>query len=499
MRKRKIGQQARIGMLWSGASTMVLFFTRLGTSMVLARLLFPEDFGLMGLAVIVTQFAKRLTSFGFNMAVIQRKELKAEHLDTVFAVNLLLVSCVTVTIYLGADYLAEFFNSSPLSPILRVISLLFIIQGLSSINEALLIRNMKFAELAVADVLGTLITFISPIFFALAGYGVWSLVWGRFLGSSTTMIILFFYSRWYPTFHFRFWALKDVFSFGFWIFIIRYLTYFIEKLDYIVIGKFLGVSPLGLYERAYTLTDTPRGLIQTTTQKVLFSAFSQIQDDNVRIAKVLKKGIASVSVVIYGSFIWMHFAAPSLVTVLYGDKWISSIAPVQIMCFSGVVYSLTLLFFPVINAKSLVAKRAMCQFTYLIILAFSLWYGLRGGINGVAWGVTIASSCFLFLIVLLISAHLPFSLTDFFIAQKPAITYGGTQIIVLLALRYSVNDLFADDSILMLIAVSTLSLLSYLSVYRFIKFEHIQDSFDEMFKEARQHVVKQFRKINLNP
>ena len=493
MTKGNIGQEARKGILWSGASTMVLFFTRLGTSMVLARLLFPEDFGLMGLATLVTQFAKRLTSFGFNLAVIQRKELKTEHLDTVFTTNLLLISGVTVAIYLSADHVAGFFNNLLLTPILRVVALLFIIRGLSSINEALLIRNMKFKELAFADVLGTWITFISPIFFALADYGVWSLVWGRFLGSVTTMFILFFYSRWYPTFRFRLWAFKDVFSFGFWIFIIRYLTYFIEKLDYIFIGKFLGVAPLGFYERAYTLTDTPRGLIQSTTKKVLFSAFSQIQDDDERIARVLKKGIASVAVVIYCSFIWMYFAAPSLITILYGPQWVSSIRPVQIMCFSGVIYSLTLLFLPIINAKSLVAKRALRQFAYLIILAIALWYGLEGGIVGIAWSVTIASSCFLILMVQLISAHLPFSMKDFLSSQKPASVYGCVQMIALLALCYSVSGKIADDSILMLLAVSIISLLCILGVHRCIRFEQIHDSFADMFKEAK-NFAKRIRK-----
>ena len=493
MTKKNLGSQARTGILWSGTSTVILLVTRLGTSMVLARLLFPEDFGLMGIAILVTQFAKYLTNFGFNLALVQRKDLKAEHMDTVFVVNFFLTFGVTASIYVGAEQIGVFFNNSTLPPILQVISFLFIIRGLGSVNQALLTRRMKFKELAFTEVLGTLITFVSPIFFALAGYGVWSLVWGQLLGSLVTIVLVFIYCPWYPTLRFRFQALKDVFSFGFWVFIIRCLTYFIEKLDYLFIGKFLGVAPLGFYERAYALTDTPRGLMHTTTNRVLFSAFSQIQDDNERIANVLKKGIASVAVLTYGAFIWLYFAAPSLVTVLYGPKWTSSIVPVQIMCFSGAIHTMTLLFFPVINAKDLLAKRAACQFAYLVILAGALWFGLRAGINGVAWAVTISSSGFLMLVLLLVSAHLPFSPKDFLVTQKPAVVYGCVQIAVLLALRYATGDKVASDSILMLILVSALSLLSYLSVYRFIKFEQVQESFDDMFKEAKTFMSK-FRK-----
>ena len=141
MVKENLPEKAKKGILWSGTSSIIIFVTRLGTSMVLARLLFPGDFGLMGIATIVTQFAKPLTSFGFNLAVVQRKEIKEEHLDTIFMINMLMVSSVSAAIFYSSDLLASFFENDLVAPIIRVLSVLFIIRGLTSINQALLMRK----------------------------------------------------------------------------------------------------------------------------------------------------------------------------------------------------------------------------------------------------------------------------------------------------------------------------------------------------------------------
>ena len=491
MKKKDLGKKTKQGIIWTGASSIVLFSVRLGTSMVVARLLFPEDFGLMGIASIVIQFAIRLTSFGLNTAIIQRKELKPEHLDTTFWINLLLVTSVTVIVFLGADYIASFFNNSRLPSILRVVSTLFIIRGLTSINSALLIREMKFRELSLSRTISESIIFISPIFFALANFGVWSLVWGQMLGELAIMMLLYYHTRWVPRLRFRIWALKDIFSFGFWIFITRYLTYFVKKIDYIIIGKYLGTANLGYYERAFALIDTPRGHIEKTINKVLFSAYSQIQDDDKRIVDALKKVIRSTSVISYGFLIWMFFAAPSLITVLYGPKWVNSIAPLQIMCVSGLVYSTTILFTPVINAKALVAKGALCQFVYLVILSIALWYGLKYGINGVAWGVTISSTFYLILILLLICTHLPFSPMDLLSSQKAGIVYGCIQIAVLVVFSRSLEGILPNDSILMLMSVSVISFVSYVGAHLVIRFEDVEGPFNDMLKESKK-IVKKF-------
>ena len=490
MKKKDIGKKAKQGILWSGASSVILFVTRFGTSMILARLLFPEDFGLMGMATVVIQFAQRLTSFGFNLAVVQRKKLEPEHLDTVFTINLLFLSCITAIVYFAADYVSNFFNNTLLAPILRVVSVLFILRGLMSVNQAILMRKMKFKELAFAHIFSQSVTFISPIFFALANYGVWSLVWGRVLGASTASCVLFYHTRWYPKFKFRIWALKDIFSFGAWIFVVRYLTYFINKLDYIFIGKFLGASELGFYERAYNLMDIPRGQLQSVTSNVLFSSYSKIQDDDERIVKVLKKVIISVSVLAYGMSIWMFFAAPSLIVTLFGHQWTSSILPLKIMCFSGLVYAMTILFFPILNAKSLMAKRAGCQFIYLTILATSMWYGLERGIVGVAWSVTISSSCYLVLILLLISSNLPFSPKDFLLAQRSAFVYGCIQVAVLMTFCHFAKNFLTETSILMLIGITGLSAVTYGGSLWLIKFEEVQEPLEDMLKEFRKLAKK---------
>ena len=200
---------------------------------------------------------------------------------------MILMSCITIGVFLGAKHLALFFNHDGLAPILMVISVIFIIRGAGSVSQGLLTRKMKFKELGFGKSVGESVSIVSAIILALVDYGVWSLVWGRVFGSITSTITYFYYSKWHPTFKIRWWAFKDIFSYGMWVFINRYLMYFTEKIDYIIIGKLLGANQLGYYERAYNIMSNPRNQLQKSINGVLFSSFSKLQDNDHRVHKGL--------------------------------------------------------------------------------------------------------------------------------------------------------------------------------------------------------------------
>ena len=479
-------KKTRTGIFWTAFFNVIEFLVRFGSSIILARILFPEDFGLMGLAMIIVQFARRLASFGFNMALVQRKDVKEIHFHTTFWFNLFLFSSVTTIIFFSAPYVAQFFDNDSLKNILRVIGFDFMIRSFIGVPRATLIKNMDFKKIGQIQTFGSAAQMVSPIGFALAGFGVWSLIYGTLIGSCVESLLAVSFARWLPRFKFKYSALKEIFSFGMWVNITTYLNYFIKNVDYFFIGKFLGAAQLGFYTRAFNLMNLPRKRIQTTVNDVLFSTFSKIQEDNKRILNALLRITTYISILSYPLMIGLYFAAPSLITVLYGPKWSATIYPFRVMCLSGLIYTFDLTFTPILMGKGLVSIQAMRQLFNFGVLATCVAIGVKWGINGVAWGVVIASFASFSFNLQIITSRMGLSLIRYFGAHRSTLTYGLVQIAALAGFKFLVKSHIPDDSFTMLISIMILSAISFLGSHLIVRFKDVNDIFTEFFSDSKK-------------
>ncbi len=472
---------------------------RIVSSIVLARILFPEDFGLMGLASIAIQFARRLMNFGMTSVLVQLKEVKDDHYNTVFWMNIIFMSIVAAIVFFSANYYANFFQRPELVWILRVVAFDFIFKALASVPSAILRRNIRFKELAFSHTIYKLASVITAIALAVSGYGVWSLVIGELVGSwvQRTAVIryAFRFSDWKPKFRFKIWAVKDTYSFGLWLYINTYITYGINKVDYFFIGKFLGTAALGFYERAFDLMSLPRKRLVRKINRVAFSTYSRLQDDDDRLIRGLLRVTSHLSVITYPVMIWLFFAAPALIIVLYGAKWAMTVLPLQIMCASGLVDSFTLIFQPLLKAKGYIGNSTRRDLIYLVILSACVLGGIYyfGSIAGVAMGIVAASLFRLALMMHLTIRKMPLTIWQFIAAQRSAMVYGLIQLVALLLLKYFSKPYFAEDSLVMLIAVTTLSAASFFGGHLVFRFEDINDIFQgfsgDLKKVARKMPV----------
>ncbi len=426
-----IKEKAKAGIAWNVVADFSIQVLRFGSSIVLARLLFPQDFGLMGIATIFINFAKRLANFGFSAALVQKKDIGREHVDSMFWFNTVIYGLVALGIYWGAAIAGEFFKNPVLKDILPVIALAFFIESLSGVPDALLKRRLKFKQLAFSRLVRNIVNITIAIVLAVLGFGVWSLVWGMLIGNAVRLLYILVYARWWPRPAFRWARLKEMAAFGIGVSFANYLNFFIKNADYFLIGRFLGVEPLGYYERAFNLVNMTRRRVARNIKGVLFAAYSQIQDENQKIRLGLHKVLQSVGILSYPIHGLLFFLAPALIYHLYGERWIPTIWPLQIMCVSGIINSLIVVFSPVLMAKQRVFSWTVVQLIYLVIMVIAIWLAIPYGIAGVAWAVAASSGVYLLGMIWVTNRAVGFSFKDFWNNQKDILLYmlptiGGT-------------------------------------------------------------------------
>ena len=487
---RNIGNKAKQGLLWLSLFNSFEFLIRFGSQIILARLLLPEDFGLMGVVTVIILFSRNTASFGFNQALVQLKEIRKEHYDTVFVFNTVLMVVVTAILFFSSSTIADFFHDKRLSPMVKVVSFDFMLSAFILLPQAALNRDMAFKKVLFANTLRNSVQLVSPIVFALLGFGVWSLVWGYMLATFVSVLAYNYFRLKLPRLNFQMSALKDIMSFSSWSFVNKNIFYLLTNVDKFIIAKWLDVTQLGFYERAFNLKKVPSRQITRKINLVLFPAYSRMQDDGEKTIQALLKVIKYVSFLSYPLMIWLFFACPSFVTVAYGMKWQPLIVPLQIMCVSGAIFPLSQAFNPVFLARGWVRQQVILQTTYLIIVVAAIFYCLQWGIIGVAYATAGSSFVLLTITAGYAKKKLSLTATHFFKAQRSPLIYGTIQFFFLSALKVIAEPAFPTTSWQMFILVSVVASTSYLGAHLLLRFTDIDDIYREFAKEAKKFGTK---------
>lgn len=308
-------------------------------SAVLARLLTPKDFGLIAISTVFTGFASLFVEMGFGAALVQARSLQETHRSSVFWLNLcagLLLAGLTIAL---APTAATFFDEPRLGGVLSVLSLTFVIGSLSMVQRAVLSRLMRFRLLATIDVIGVWVSGGFALAAALAGFGVWSLVIQSITSVTCAALLLWVYGQWKPTVHFRLESVKELLSFSSNLLGFSVLNYWVRNLDNLLIGKFFGPGPLGLYSRAYSLMLLPTSQIANVLGSVMFPALSRIQDDTARVKRAYLRSISLIAFITFPLLLGLAAAAENFVRTIYGEQWLQVAGLLQILCVVGALQS----------------------------------------------------------------------------------------------------------------------------------------------------------------
>lgn len=333
-------RQATAGVFWVSISTVVNNLFVMLTRYVLARMLLPAEFGLVSMAYIAIDFLQMFREMGFASALIYRKGDVRKAADTMF-ISVLCIAAILFTVaFLAAPYVAIFFRSPELKPVLRALSVNILISAFGEVQFSLLAKTLSFREKLLPDLIPTVAYGVVSIALALMGFGVWSLVIARIIDSMLTTALAWLVVPWWrPSLHFDRQEAKALFDYGKHVVGSSVLIYFITNLDNTFIGRVLGEEQLGYYGFAYNQANLPATQISRIIGQVLFPAYSKIQGDIAALRAAFFKTLHYVSLLsIPVSVGIITFAAPFIQT-LYGGRWAPAIVPLQILGIYGLLRS----------------------------------------------------------------------------------------------------------------------------------------------------------------
>lgn len=486
---KDLKERTKIAVFWNIFNIIFSKSSRLITSIILARLLFPEDFGLYGVSLIVIRFGRRLTNFGFSTVLIQKDEINKAEVDTIFTASLFINLLVFAVLFAGASYFARFVHNQAVVNLVRVISLTFIFNTFIMVGESLLKRELDFKHISIARSIRSAANYTTAIIMAILGFRVWSLIGGEVISVVVNMVLILIFARWVPRLYFKFSIFKELYSYGMRVSAVQYLNYFINNVDYMLIGRYLNMTALGYYERAFNLMSLTRRQIGRSMSEALFSAFSRIKDDKERVVRSLKQVLNYTALIAYPILIGLIFMAPSLVYNLYGPRWVMTIRPLQIMCVSGLFQTVITGFFSVIFALDFINARIKAQVIYLILLTTTIYFLIPYGINGVAFAVVLASVVYGVLILRIMVTRLPFTLGDFWQTQKAPLIYGLFQIgFSIGALKLSVKyfDIKSIPMFFILTLASVLALVTAHLIFRNEGYSKLIHEVTEVIQKKRK-------------
>ena len=351
---------------------------------LLARLLGPEDFGLIALATAFIAFADVFVTGAFTAAIVQRDDLEPEHLDTAFLVNLGVGFLAIAVSFVAAPLIAEGTSEPLLAPVIRWLSLSFVLGALSNVQNAVLQRDFAYKSLAMRHLAGVLSGGVIGIAMAFLGFGVWSLVAQQLVTLAVSTAVLWYLSDWRPAFRFYKRHFDELFGFEVNILGSNVLNFFNRRADDLLIGFFLGPVALGFYSLAYRIVYILTELFVSALSEVAFNSFSRMQNDTERMKRNFYNATRLSSLFAFPVFIGLALVSPELISGIFGERWTQSIRVLQILAFMGILQSVTPFNDVVIKASGKSAWVLLLKFISAAINIIGFLIAVRFGITVVA-------------------------------------------------------------------------------------------------------------------
>ena len=387
MSQKNLKQKAVSGVMWSALQKYSTMFISFISGIILARLLTPYDYGCIGMLMIFVVLAESFIDGGFGSALIQKKQPTQEDYSTIFFWNLGMAALLYAMLYVSAPYIAQFYNIPLLCNVLRVQGIILFIYAFNVVQRNQLQKKMNFKVLSIVTVLTSLIALTVTVVMAYHGFGVWALVAQYMLTALIPALVFWFYVRWRPQLTFSWQSFRELFGFGFYMFLTNMLNQFGHQVQGLLIGRFYNAATMGYYSKANATERLASTSISKVMSQVTYPLYAEMQDDKTALGDMIKKITLTLSYITFPLMFILLLCAKPIFILLYTERWADSVPYFQVLCIAGLAYSLQS-----VNYQSVAAigkSRTMFVWTFvkramgiIFVVAGLLLDGMRGLLIG---------------------------------------------------------------------------------------------------------------------
>lgn len=378
--------------IWSASGVYTNRFLSLGVAAVLSRLLTPEDFGTIAMITVVSGFMSIFADVGLSSAAIQFRDLEKRDHQTMFTLSLILGLFFALLLIGSSSYVATFFHNPDLKLVAMVMALSFPFSAMGIIPRGLLRRDMRFREISVVSIVVALCTGLIGIVMAFTGWGYWSLVAQTLTNCFLSSCCFMYLARLTPVPRWDIQVIKKIFGYSGNLTLFSMFNYWARNLDNLLIGKFLGSTSLGYYNRAYQLMMLPLSMLTGVLVPVLHSALAEKQNDIPSMYRGYIKVVKMIGLISIPSMTYAVILSPELIHVIWGDQWEQTIPVFAILGLNGLFQPIMSTTGTVFLARNKADWLFKCGIVSTVLLCLGILLGLPFGIIGVAIGYTIASN-----------------------------------------------------------------------------------------------------------
>lgn len=399
----------------SGGRLFISFFL----SIIMARLLSPAEFGLIGMLSIFLVMSTLFFDGGLGQALVKKQDARLIDECSMFYCNIFIAVLAVLILCLCAPAIASFYNVPQLIPLTYALSLTIIISSFGLIQQVLLKKHLNYKPLVKVNLIALIVSGVAGIVFAWYGFGVWALVFRTVISNLLRTIFLWLLSSWRPRLIFSFSSIKEMLSFSWRIFVAGFFNIIFDNIYAVIIGKLFTPAELGFYFRGRNLQQLPSKFIKNSVSRTSFPVFSKLQDDIIKLKSAVRTAMTNLALVAFPVMSGLALVAYPLVKVLLTNKWILCVPYLQVLCFANL-----LLPFIIINTNSLKALGRPDLFFYLdvgrkILIVISIAISWKYGIVAMLIGLGLVNATAFILSLICNSRMIQYRLIEMIIDFAP--------------------------------------------------------------------------------
>lgn len=378
------------GFAWEASTRLVVQIASWVSTVWVARLLTPEDYGLVAISGIFTGLCLTISSMGLGSSLVNKKEITSHDMANVFWTSSVLAILFYILLYYTAPYIARYYGSEELIGIIRVAGIMVIASPISVVPRALTMRQLKFKEVAIIAMFGNILVIAMTLYMAFAGYGYWALVVSTVCAEIFNLLAYSLVARYFPTWPHKIKTVLPLYKYGFSILLGR-LTAYVNKYSQVMVSaQFIGNTSTGHLRMANTLAKIPMNKVGEIFSKIAFPAFSRIQDDRERTRTLFLTMHRYLLMLIAPMFVGITLVAEELIPLILGEHWRPVTVPIQILCLVNVLSGSAMIIPRVLEGLG----NPMASFRYEALIAIvtvvAMLVGVRWGLNGMLIGYALA-------------------------------------------------------------------------------------------------------------